>query len=78
MGTRTTTFVTCDRCGSESGHDSPHAANLETVQLRVTGQKVLYAPHHTGDDHGGVFLCRECAHSFRDWWRADLSEEKAA
>ena len=74
MGTRTATFVKCDRCGAESEHESPHRAALETTQLRVTGEKLLYAPHHVGDGDIPAFLCRDCAGSFRDWWR-DLTTE---
>lgn len=71
MGTRNATFVQCDRCSGESEHASPEIANRQTMQLQITGEKRLYAPHHETGERS--YLCNECAESFRDWWRSPRS-----
>lgn len=77
MPTKHVTIVTCDRCGAQSTHASPEEASKHTMQLRVAGMKVAYAPRH--EDAGECeYLCPECAHDFRDWWRERSLKEAEA
>lgn len=68
MGERNATFVECDRCDAESCYKSPQEAHSYSVQIEITGMKIPYLPQHAAGDPRS-FICRECAHELRDWWR---------
>ena len=73
MGQRNATFVDCDRCGEVSQHNSPAEANKYTMMISVSGMQIAYAPRHESGQFS--WLCPQCAHAFRDWWREPNSSQ---